>query len=77
MPDPHAHHFPYKKGRGKQQITVEKIHSILALDYDIDPIKGKEVVELTRKYQEVDSNRGWDKEKTDTKEQSGSGCPEK
>ena len=43
MVDPHAHHFPYKKGKVNQQPTVDKIQDIL-VDFEIDPIYGEEVL---------------------------------
>ena len=45
MFDSHAHHILFKKGRGrKQQELTQKAQQILAENYRIDPIKGKEVL---------------------------------
>ena len=45
MYDPHAHHILYKLGRGaEQQKKVQEAQRILVEIYDIDPIKGKEMM---------------------------------
>ena len=45
MINPHAHHIVFKHGNGKkQQKLVKELQSMLWNNYQIDPIKGKEVL---------------------------------
>ena len=44
MYDPHAHHIVYKVGNGAAQKEISANLQGILVDYDIDPIQGKEVL---------------------------------